>query len=100
MRRVPSPKSQRAAQAGRPSSHRWRGPQFFFARYVSWQPPQFLVTPVNAVLKLSASFTAEAAALASWPNFANLASKSALFVQIAGSAAVSPPLLEFSGNRP
>ena len=39
------------------------------------------------------------AALASVLNFASLASKSALFSQIAGSAAVSPPVLEVSGHR-
>jgi hypothetical protein len=36
--------------------------------------------------------------LASVPNLVSLALKSAFFSQIAGNAAVSPPVLELSGN--
>src|SRR5712671_4263518 len=72
--------------------------QLFLARYGSWQPPQFFCTSGNVALKLASSFTLAAASLASAPNLANLASTSAFFSQIAGSAAVSPPVLEFSGN--
>ena len=52
-----------------------------------------------AALKLSRSFTVGSAALASDDSLASLASKSALFSQIAGSEAVSPPVLELSGHR-
>jgi len=62
--------------------------------------PQFLVTSPNAALKLSRSVVLAAAAFASAPNLANLASKSALFSQIFGRAAVSPPSFEFGGKRP
>src|SRR5262249_56969459 len=73
--------------------------QLFLARKVSWQPPQFFCTVGNTSLKLASSFTLAAAALASSPNFLNLASKSAFFSHTAGSAAVSPPVFELSGNR-
>src|SRR5262249_34415906 len=62
------------------------------------QPPQFLRTSVIWILKLSKSVVAATAALASLANLASLAVKSALFSQIAGNAAVSPPLLELSGK--
>src|ERR1700722_17587018 len=52
-----------------------------------------------AALKPSRSLTDASAALASSPNLANLALKSAIFSQILGSAAVSPPVFELSGNR-
>src|ERR1043166_6561010 len=73
--------------------------QDFFCRYFSWQPPQLSLSKGPQVdLKVSTSFTAPCAALESLPNFSNRALKSALFSQIAGSAAVSPPVLELSGN--
>src|ERR1700744_1598802 len=62
--------------------------QLFLTRYFSWQPPQsFLPMAPNAGLKLSRAFT-----------LARRALKSSMFSQIFGSAAVSPPVLELSGN--
>src|ERR1700730_7494526 len=76
------------------------GRQDFFCRYFSWQAPQlFLSRPPQVALKVSRSFTAPCAAFDSAPNFPKPAAKSALFSQIAGSAAVSPPVLELSGNN-
>src|ERR1700722_8006577 len=75
------------------------GDQLFLTRYFSWQPPQsFLPMAPNAALKLSRSFTLAMASLASVPNLASRALKSSIFSQIFGSAAVSPPVLELSGN--
>src|SRR5262249_36942142 len=75
------------------------GGQLFFCRYFSWQPPQLSLSKGPQVdLKVSRSFTALSAAFESLPNLASRASKSALFSQIAGSAAVSPPVFELSGN--
>src|SRR5438034_5841640 len=63
--------------------------QLFFMRYVSWQPPQFLMTVPNAALNVSRSFTIACCARASVPSLTNLALKSGRFVHIPGRAAVS-----------
>src|ERR1700739_1298058 len=67
--------------------------QLFFARYFSWQPPQLsLANAPQVAFNESRSLTLPSASFAAEPNFANRASKSALFSQIAGSAGVSPPV--------
>src|SRR5262245_25420644 len=69
------------------------------ARYILWQVPQLPVTFGHSALKLGSSLIAAAADAASAPSLAKMASKSAFFSQMAGRAAVSPPVFESSGNR-
>src|ERR1700676_2561267 len=52
------------------------GAQPSFARYFSWQPPQFWNTLGTLALKLASSATAACAAAASLPNAAKRALKS------------------------